>query len=344
MRIVSPHTHRYVLNRYFLCLSGCSTVNAKSLTQVNAFSALPAEQRARLLAIGPCWNDDIINHRAEVVAAYTPVVARAPKAPVVLRNIAYGPSARQVLDVFSCETATESFTSGPGRPVVVFVHGGAFTRGTKSANGEIYDNVLHWFTGRGYVGVNIEYRLAPESKWPQGGQDVLDALHWVERHIGECSGDARRVHVIGHSAGGSHVATAALEPALGGLPGGVCSLALISGRLRADTLPDNPNAGNVRAYFGDDMQLYAPRSPVSRAAECPLPVLVAVAEFENRHLDTYGMEFFHAVKTAGQVPTEWVGLAGHNHTSIVAHLNSGEDAFGLILDNFFRIHEIISLS
>ena len=314
----------------------------RSLTEVDAFSSLPAEQRERLRAIGPSWNDDILAHRAEVVAAYTPVVARAPKARVLIRDIPYGVSPRQVLDIFSSGTATES--PGAGKPVVVFVHGGAFTRGSKSANGEIYDNVLHWFAGHGYIGVNVEYRLAPESTWPEGGRDVLAALRWVETHIAQYGGDPGRVHVIGHSAGGSHVATAALEPELGGLPQGVRSLALVSGRLRADTLPDNPNARNVVAYFGDDPQRYPTCSPVCRAGECPLPVLVAVAEFENRHLDAYGAEFFEAVRAAGRVQAEWISLAGHNHTSIVAHFNSGENAFGQAMDDFFRAQETISLS
>lgn len=293
---------------------------------------LTPDQRARMRAIGGCWNDDIVAHRAEMVALYSPLAARMPKAATVVRDIAYGPGARQVLDVFRPDGQDGA------RPVVVFIHGGAFTRGAKSANGEIYDNVLHWFARLGYVGVNVEYRLAPDITWPDGARDVLDALAWVRDTIAAHGGDPARVHVIGHSAGGSHLATAALEPGLGGLPAGVRSLALVSGRLRADRRPDNPNADNVAAYFGADESLYAARSPVSRAADCPLPVLVAVAEFENRHLDEYGAEFAQAVARAGRVPVRWIRLAEHNHTSIVAHLNTGEEGFGCALDSFFRLH------
>ncbi|GAA4485995.1 alpha/beta hydrolase [Gluconacetobacter asukensis] len=308
------------------------------LCDPTGFAQLTPEQRARMRTIGACWNDDIVAHRAEMVALYSPLAAGAPKAAKVVRDIAYGPDARQVLDIF-CPDGQEG-----ARPVVVFIHGGAFTRGAKSANGEIYDNVLHWFARLGYVGVNVEYRLAPAVTWPDGAWDVLDALTWVRDSIAAHGGDPARVHVIGHSAGGSHLATAALEPGLGGLPAGVRSLALVSGRLRADRRPDNPNAGNVAAYFGPDESLYAARSPVSRAADCPLPVLVAVAEFENRHLDTYGAEFAHAVARAGRVPVRWVRLAGHNHTSIVAHLNTGEEGFGRALDAFFRLNDSVSVS
>ncbi|GBQ30247.1 alpha/beta hydrolase [Gluconacetobacter azotocaptans] len=299
------------------------------------FSGLPPADRARLLALGPVWNDDIVGHRAETVRCYTDVLAGRDQAPGgVVRDLPYGAAPRQVLDIF-----TPAPTASPA-PVVVFVHGGAFTRGGKSANGHVYDNVLHWFARHGYVGVNVEYRLAPDILYPDGARDVALALEWVAAQIADWGGDAARVHVIGHSAGGTHVASLAVDPAVGrAMPPGVRTLALISGRLRIDALPDNPNARHVAAYCGDDAGLYAERSPVTHAARCPLPVLVAVAEYENRHLDAYGAEFAEGVRAAGQVPVRFLRLAGHNHTSIVAHINSGEDRLARALDVFFRDHD-----
>lgn len=52
--------------------------------------------------------------------------------------------------------------------MLAFVHGGAFTRGSKSVDGEIYDNVLYWFARQGFIGVNIEYRQAPVARFPRG--------------------------------------------------------------------------------------------------------------------------------------------------------------------------------
>ncbi len=80
-------------------------------------------------------------------------------------------------------------------------------------------------------------------------------------------------------------------------------LVLISGRLRADARPDNPNAAAVRAYFGDDESLYEARSPVTYAAASQLPVFLAVAEYENPLLDVYGAETLHRIAVArGRAP------------------------------------------
>lgn len=104
---------------------------------------------------------------------------------------------------------------------------------------------------------------------------------------------------------------------------------LISARLVADVLPDNPNANGVRAYFGEDASLYAVRSPASHVDGSNVPVLVAVAEHENTHLDRYGREF-HADLLASNrtAPARFVDMPRHNHTSIVAHFNSGEETLG----------------
>ncbi|GAA4491585.1 hypothetical protein [Gluconacetobacter tumulicola] len=88
------------------------------LCDPTGFAQLTPEQRARMRTIGACWNDDIVAHRAEMVALYSPLAAGAPKAAKVVRDIAYGPDARQVLDIFCPDGQAGA------RPVVVFIHGG----------------------------------------------------------------------------------------------------------------------------------------------------------------------------------------------------------------------------
>ncbi|WP_245639814.1 alpha/beta hydrolase [Paraburkholderia heleia] len=292
------------------------------------FGALEPEQRRRMLELGPRWNDDIVGHRKAVIDCYTPVVAAAPKHGIrVEREIAYGPHARQVLDVFDPAPVCGE---GAPREAVLFVHGGAFVRGSKSVNGEIYDNVCHWFARQGFIAVNVEYRLADEAPWPGGAEDVALALAWVREHAARWRIDASRVFLIGHSAGGAHAASCLFDPALAGAvaPGSVAGLVLISARLFADVDPRNPNAGPVRQYFGDDESRYAERSPLTHAACAEVPVMIAVAEYENRFLDGYGAAFFLAVLRHRGVPPRFVQMRGHNHTSIVAHFNSGEEVLG----------------
>ncbi len=293
-------------------------------------ATLSVEARAELARIGPIWGRDIQAHRDRVFDLYAPLLAAAPKAGVtVTRDLAYGPQPRQCLDLFRPERAS-------GADVVVFVHGGAFVRGDKRATPHIYDNVLYWFARQGCVGYNVEYRLAPGAAYPAGAEDLALALAWVEAHARGHGGNPARVFLIGHSAGATHVATLLADPALPAhWARRVAGAVLISGRLRADARPDNPNAAGVRAYFGDDESLYEARSPVTHAARLDLPVFLAIAEFENPLLDVYGAEMLHRLALARGRAPRFLRLAGHNHISIVAHFNTEEEILGREILAFF---------
>lgn len=301
-----------------------------SPSPTTSLSTLPPESRALMEAIGPKWAADINAHRDLVIQTYTPLAAAAPNGGIaVSRDIPYGGHPRQVLDVFVDRAA-----AGENRPVVVFVHGGAFVRGKKSVNGHIYDNVCYWFARQGYVAVNVEYRLAQDAPYPGGGDDVAAAHRWVAEHIGGFGGQAASVFLIGHSAGGTHVATSIFDPA--GAQLAVAGVVLISARLKADVLPDNPNAGGVRAYFGDDPALYEARSPMTHAHRSGVPLFVVIAEFENPYLDSYGAEFFARAAAARERSPRFMQVPLHNHTSIVAHFNSGEDALAREIQGFIE--------
>ena len=288
-----------------------------------------AALRELLAAIGPIWHTDIRKHSQAVKDAYGPLLERTSRQGLaVSRDLPYGPHTRHRLDIFRPDRARDA-------PMAVFVHGGAFVRGDKRTSEQLYDNVLFWFARQGFVGVNLEYRLAPEAAYPGGAEDVQRALRWLEANAAAHGGDPRRILLIGHSAGGTHAAACVFDPAVAGEPPAARALVLVSARLRADRRPDNPNAEGVAAYHGPDASLDEARSPVSHAARSALPVLVAVAEFENPLLDVYGLEFAHRLaESRGRAP-RFLQLRGHNHMSIVAHFDSGEDALGREILDFF---------
>jgi acetyl esterase len=286
-------------------------------------SGLPEAARLQMAAVGPVWGADIQKHRDIVIGAYSPLLAQSPKAGVAVeREVSYGEHPRQRLDVYRPQSKVPA-------PVVIFAHGGAFVRGDRRVNDEIYANVLTYFARNGCLGINMEYRLAPEAAFPAGARDVAAAVEWAGGHAAGLGGDPGQIFLIGHSAGATHVATYACDPNAGVEPsGGVRAIVLLSGRLRADARPDNPNAAGVRAYFGADESLYEERSPVSWAARCALPVMIAIAEFENPLLDVYGAEFFWKLAAARGKAPRFLRLRGHNHISMVAHFNTAEDLLG----------------
>ncbi|NYH19272.1 alpha/beta hydrolase [Paraburkholderia bryophila] len=316
-------------------------------TSQEPLGSLSVTLRQRFAQIGPVWASDINAHRDLVIDAYSPLVAAARDAGAsfeAARDVPYGSHERQRLDVFVSEETRRKGNAD----VVLFVHGGAFMRGSKSFNGLIYDNVSRWFARQGCVALNVEYRLAPEASYPSGADDVAAALAWAQAYAGEFGGDPRRIFLVGHSAGGAHVASYLCDPLFAGLRDGenapaVAGAVLISARLAADVFPDNPNAAGVRAYFGADESRYAARSPLTHAEHFDTPLMVVVAEYENPYLDAYGAAFFERVLLARQRAGDarakraprFMQMLRHNHTSVVAHFDSGETLLGDAMLDFF---------
>lgn len=291
--------------------------------------SLPRQSRDLLNQIGPVWGQDIHRHRDMVIEAYTPLAARGEKAGVrIVRDVPYGPHERHVVDVFCDENVVSS-------PVLLYLHGGAFIRGAKRANSELYDNLCYWFARQGMVVVNVEYRLAPEAQYPAGSTDLALAVDWCRENIGRYGGDRDRLLLMGHSAGATHVGTYLVDPVMKHPPiAAIRGAILLSGRLRADAREDNPNAAGVRAYYGDDPLLYPDRSPVSYVERAKVPIFIAVAQFENPWLDVYGAEFAYRLGASRGRLAEFVRMNGHNHISMVAHFNSGEEFLGRRIARF----------
>ena len=290
----------------------------------------PSDLKQALSRISAGWDTDSRKASQAVKDLYGPLLAVAPKDGVkVHRDIAYGPQDRQVLDVF------EPADGLPARRIVLFVHGGAFVRGSKRVTDEIHDNVLYWFARHGFLGINMEYRLAPEASYPAGAQDVGAAVRWVEQNAQRFSGDPEQLFLVGHSAGGTHAATLVFDPQAGGCPSSVRGLVLVSARLDVDVLPINPNRDGVAAYFGTDPARHTPSSPMAHVGGSRIPTLVVTAEFENPLLDRYGAEYTARLMAAGHPQVEHVVMKGHNHMSIVAHFNSDEEVLGRRMLRFF---------
>jgi acetyl esterase/lipase len=297
---------------------------------------IPQSLRQLLAETGPRWGQDVSSNVKRIVEAFSPLLARAPKQGVeVIRNLAYGDADRQELDVYTPGRAAPGGSAG--RPVVVFVHGGAFVDGHRDRSPEIYANVLYWFARQGCVGVNMEYRLAPASTYPGGSQDVAAAVAWVRGHIADYGGDPAQIFLMGHSAGAAHAGSYAYDARHQPPQGhGLAGLVVVSGRVRAENIAENPNARKVEAYYGANTAVYDDVSPVTHASADSLPTMVAFAEYENPLIDLYCLELANRLAVAKRRAPRMAYARGHNHTSIIAHFNTAEDRLGLEILAFMR--------
>ncbi len=290
---------------------------------------IPDTLRTLMAEIGPKWGTSVQAHVKLMVQEFSKLLANAPKLGRVSKNIAYGDHARQVLDLYQ----PEGLDPKQAAPILMFVHGGAFVDGDKDRTSEVYSNVLWYFARHGVIGVNVEFRLAPEFKYPSGTQDIAAAVAWVRAHAASWGGDPDRIYLMGHSAGATHAGhyagDAKFQPAEGS---GLAGLIVVSGRVRAENGPENPNASRVEAYYGTDTDLMAQGSPVTHARPggglAGLPVMIAVAEYENPLIDVHCAELFNELSITQRRSPRFVWMAGHNHTSIVSHMNTAEEVLG----------------
>ncbi|MBK9202720.1 MAG: alpha/beta hydrolase [Candidatus Obscuribacter sp.] len=135
--------------------------------------------------------------------------AQAPQSlPIKKDSHQYGNASRvrrlQQLDIYHDDSLHNA-------PVIVMVHGGAWHSGDKSD----YDVALsraRLFLAKRFVYVSINYRLAPQSKHPCQTEDLASAIAWLNKNIARYGGNASKMILVGHSAGGHIVSLLIADP------------------------------------------------------------------------------------------------------------------------------------
>jgi acetyl esterase/lipase len=149
-----------------------------------------------------------------VVAAVLVLVVAAAWWPLTVLNtltsgttytrtagIAYGADPRQKLDVY-----VPRDNQGDA-PVVVFFYGGNWNSGAR----QDYKFVGEALASHGMVAVIADYRLYPHVRYPDFIDDGAQAVAWAMQNIQRFGGNAKRMYVMGHSAGAYNAAMIALD-------------------------------------------------------------------------------------------------------------------------------------
>jgi len=96
---------------------------------------------------------------------------------------------------------------GGSLPVLVWLHGGGWVIG----NLDTHDQLCRLLCdATGALVVSVDYRLAPEHKFPAAVDDAVAAYEWATLHVAEIGGDPTRIAIGGDSAGGNLAAVVPL--------------------------------------------------------------------------------------------------------------------------------------
>ncbi|MBL9204632.1 MAG: alpha/beta hydrolase [Opitutaceae bacterium] len=91
-----------------------------------------------------------------------------------------------------------NFATGSPLPAVVYFHGGGWQAGRRQ---DAYEQIK-FLASKGFVGITVSYRFAPQYKWPAQVHDAKTAVRFVRTHAAEFNIDPDRIAAAGDSAGG----------------------------------------------------------------------------------------------------------------------------------------------
>lgn len=273
---------------------------------------------------------------AEAVPAPRP--PRPDRSPVVqvgsriTWNVPYveGGTEQQTLDVYAPADAA-------GAPVVVFVHGGEWTKGDKSE----VSFKPKFLNEQGIVLVSVNYRLNGVARHPAQVDDLAAAVRWTRDHASEHGGDPARIVVLGHSAGCHLVTLLGLDPRplakIGLEPADLHGIVSWSGStfdLAAKVAAGGSYVEHVARTFGDDPAAWRDASPVTHVGAAAMPrFLFASAEEGKAASRDASDDMVRRIRAAGG-RADAVVLPGKSHFTANHELgmpNGGEEIGALLL-------------
>jgi acetyl esterase len=228
------------------------------------------------------------------------------------------------------------------RPVLLFFHGGGFVLGTLD---EFDPFCMALAQGAECLVVSVDYRLAPEHRFPAAPEDAMAALQWVATHAEALGGDPARIAVIGDSAGANLAAGVSRLARDAGFPRIIFQVLLCPWV----DLTDEAETSDSFHHFGEGLWLSRanirwfrghytdkPEQPLASPLKAERfeglpPALVLAAEFDV--LADQGRDYARKLEEAG-VPVLFRENPGMLHDFVVlpGRFGAAREAINLITD------------
>jgi acetyl esterase/lipase len=203
-------------------------------------------------------------------------------------------------------------------PVFFFIHGGAWKYGDRSQ----YPSVGNRFAKEGILMVVPSYRLAPKNPHPAQIEDVAAAFAWVVKHIGEYGGDADRIYVGGHSAGGHLSALLTFDEKY--LKPYELSAKNIRGTIGLSGVYNLGIGDSQASVFGTEEQARKNASPLYHIKDSAPPFLITYCQWDYLTLPAQARQFHAALRKAG-LSSELVFIPKESHISEMISISRNDD-------------------
>jgi len=261
----------------------------------------------------------------EMGRLYSQLLSDSPRDGVkMLKDIAYGTDERNVLDVFINKTSEKK-----SMPILVFFHGGGFVSGDKS----FCKNIGYYFARNNIVTVIPSYRLAPQHSWPSGPEDVANVIKWIFLNAENIGGDLKRIFLMGHSAGATHVSNYLyFNEFHSHIKEDIAGAVLMSGAF----YDGKDISGPCRAYYGDEKCNYPSFSIIDRIQNSRVGLFIIYAEFDPPEFDKQAILLLNAVYNHYGESPFIKRIINHNHISETMQFNTGDNSIGPDILSFIR--------
>ena len=203
----------------------------------------------------------------------------------------------------------------PPLPGVVVVHGGSWQSGSRKD----FPALNRYLAARGYVVAAVSYRFAPRFRFPAARDDVMAAIAFLKRNAGRLGLDARRLALVGRSAGGQLalvVAYTADDPAIKGVVSYYGPAALRWGYANPAKRSIIDSSGVLDAYLGGPPAThgshYQAASPLSHIGHRTPPTLL-INGLRDEHVSPVHGEFLSDRLLRAQVPHLFLQLPWATH-------------------------------
>lgn len=263
-----------------------------------------------------------------IVLLAATLFASAQKAPSNLpsdtefsRDVPYVKDAheRQKLDI-------AFFKKGKPRPLLIWIHGGAFMTGDKSENHAIWPELM----SSGYAVATINYRLSGDAKWPAQITDCKAAIRFLRAHAKDYNIAPSRIAVWGSSAGGHLAALVGTSGSARKLDIGEhldqssavsCAVDMFGPidfeKMPQFTSPSSPEAKMWGRATSEALDLAREACPITYLSKNTPPLLILHGDADSVVNISQSQLFDAAIKKAGATG-DFITLpgVGHSHVAV----------------------------